>query len=442
MKRPGEEEAEAETGTVLAVPPPKKSRRAGGAQWPSRGGKGEGGRGLGNPKRCAFKVLCTDPFAANLIGPKGSTRSAIEQEANCCLWISKRDELFPKPAFRLLILHADEPSQVLVALEMLVPKLVEVAEKGREVGEDSPLIGKVDGEYVMFVALPTLVRGKLLGTRGANIQELREKTGAKIFVENEAFEGHQSARIIGSPETINYVLGLLNEMVQEEAGTEEFAAWTGTRTFGGEHPRGGGRGDRGDRESRGKGGEHDRDRGGGRRGQRQHEGQYHHRDHSPDPDDRATRPTRSARVTGPPFPEIGAPPLDAMGGLARDFQEGSLDLDHAISCELPRADVNGLLGPRHEHLAFLQQQTGTMIELTEVDSFCKILIMGPLLATYLAHFLLMKKFHDNNAPLPDVDGDRVEELKAQLAELQNQLENVQRGAAAGGGGRPAGGPRR
>merc|ERR1719512_459088 len=92
-------------------PPPKRSK---GGKGGKNRGKGDGGGkgGLGNVKRCAFKVLCTDPFAANLIGPKGSTRAQIEEEAGCSLWISKRDELFPNPSFRLLILHADEPSQV------------------------------------------------------------------------------------------------------------------------------------------------------------------------------------------------------------------------------------------------------------------------------------------------------------------------------------------
>lgn len=396
MKRPEEGDADVES------PQAKRMKGGGKGKSSSRNkgdGKGISGKGgLGYMRRCAFKVLCTDPYAANLIGPKGSTRAAIEEEASCCLWISKRDEVFPNPPFRLLILHADEPNQVLAALEKLVPKLVEVAERDREAGDESPLIGKIDGEYVFYVALPTLVRGKLLGTRGANIQELREQTGAKIFVENEAFDGHQAARIIGSPETISYVIRLLNEMVQEEAGSEEFLAWASTRTFG-----------------------FDAKGGKGERGHSKHDSNPHK--------ERATR-SHSTRDAGPPFPEVAGMPLEAMGTLSFEFPEGGLELDHAISCELARDDVDGLLGMRNEHLPFLQRQTGTTIELSECESFCKILITGPLLNTYFAHFMLMKKFHDNHVHPSQVaqgENDRVEELKQQVAALQSQLESARRG---------------
>merc|ERR1719330_149986 len=407
MQRPRDEDGD------FGSPPPKRSKGSRGGKSKGKGdGKGGSKGGLGNVKRCAFKVLCTDPFAANLIGREGATRAQIEEEAQCSLWISKRDELFPNPSQRLLILHADEPEQVWAALEKFVPKLVEVAERDRDSGEtNSPLLGKADNEYVFFVALPPLIRGKLLGTRGANIQDLRERTGAKVFVENEHYNHHQSARIIGSPETILNVLRIMPETIQDEAGSEEFAAWAATRTFDGTK---GGKGDRkGDRRDRDDRDDDRRERGGkgGRRDRRD-------RDRSPDGD---------RHSGGAPFPEVGGPPLDAMRDLSFEFPPGATDLDHAISCELSRQDVDGLLGQRNEHAHFLQRQTGTNLDISENDGFCKILITGPLLNTYLAHFILMKKLHDNMAPRPQAANAKVADLQAQLAALQSQIESVKRG---------------
>merc|ERR1719277_2687009 len=122
----------------------------------------------------------------------------------------------------------------------MVPKLVETANRDRECGMppgygegESALIGREENEYVFHVAIPAKARGKLIGPKGANIQQLRAETGAKVFVENESYDGHQAARIIGPPEVLVQALQLVNDIVQEQAGTEEFAEWADCRQFSG-----------------------------------------------------------------------------------------------------------------------------------------------------------------------------------------------------------------
>ena len=56
---------------------------------------------------------------------------------------------------------------------------------------------KEPGEYVLRIALPKESTGRLIGPRGTSIKKLREETNAKVFVDNETFEGRAVER--GTP---------------------------------------------------------------------------------------------------------------------------------------------------------------------------------------------------------------------------------------------------
>jgi hypothetical protein len=418
--------------------------------------KGDGGGisivGLGQPRKYAFKVLCSDPLAANLIGKEGKTRAQIEEDTGSSVWISKRDETFPKPAFRLLILHADEPHQVLNALDQVVPRLVEVATRDRENGDlESPLVGKEPGEYVFHCTVPALIRGKLIGTKGANIQELREQTGAKIFVDNDAFSGHHATRIIGVPEKITDVLRRLNEFVQEVAGTEEFDQWIVCQ------PEAAGSSQSRDRRrSPPRERERDRHRGAPRERDQPKDNPPRRRgDSRPRQASRGRHGAREDRGHGgdsadesyfPHVPDLPNPPLDSLDKLASAFPEGAVQYDHSINCELPECDFTEDL---HR---FIEEKTGAKLNvstLNDPDSedspFVNIQFIGPLFSTYLAHAIVMQQVHSrraeqeaaaNEAPAPDVA-----DLKAQVEALQAQLKRVEANTNHGGGGRSIGGRR-
>jgi len=80
--------------------------------------------------------------------------------------------------------------------------------------------------------LPAMIRGKLIGSKGVNIQDLREKTGAKIFVDNNAFQQHHAVRVIGVPDVILHVLHYFNEFMNEVADSEEFFQWIIHQPYG------------------------------------------------------------------------------------------------------------------------------------------------------------------------------------------------------------------
>jgi len=424
----------------------------------SKGGKGGGG--LTNRRRFVFKALCTDPLAANIIGHAGKTRTGIEEESGCSIWISKRDEFFPQSQCRLLLLHADAPSQVLSAIEHTVARLEEVADADRSKGleVETPLIGKEAGEYIYRMVLPSFIRGKMIGTGGANIKQLREETGAKIFVDNEVYDGHQFARVIGPKEVISQTLARINDLVQEEVDAPEYEGWASVQWFSGElgGKGGGGHKDAPRREApAGKGG-HDRSppRGksgkGGKAGDRsppRGKGGGHERGRARS---RSERRHRSPERQQPPPPERHEPPqgspIEAIERLCEKFPDGAAQMDHAVSCDLPKAAVGQILGEDERYKLRVERETGTIISVdtSPGPDHLTIMVTGPLLWVYVAHCMVMSRYHEleqekENRRRGDEASDntisRVEELQAQLLALQGQLAEVTRskGSAKGSG---------
>jgi len=267
---------------------------------------------------------------------------------------------------------------------------------------------------------------------------LREKTGAKIFVENDIFEGHQFTRIIGHTHIILNTLRLLNEMVQEECSNDDFERWASVASFrqtaGG--ARDNNRGDRhspprsrhasphpGSRRDQGRGRDRDMDRfdsdrrGGGGQG------------HAPLPPPRHAPP--------PPAGDLG----EALLRLASEFPPGATEMDHAISCDLPNNRVGALIGRKGEHVMAVERQTGAKIAFEEGRreqdvEYRTITITGPLLSVYNAHMILMKTYHEKEieelakeerARAPPRDEQKsgdLDSLQAQIMALEGQLQAV------------------
>jgi len=398
-------------------------KRKGGAK--GGGGKEGGGRsGLGELRAYAFKVLCSDPVAANVIGHQGATRQEIEEETGCNVWLSKRDSVFPRTQCRLIILHADTPAQVLAALKRMTKQLVEVAEKDRDQNTDveTPLLGKEADEYIFRAALPSFIRGKLIGTKGANIKQLREETGARIFVENEMYDGHQFTRVIGPPHIIDIALERLNTLIQEEADTDDFRHWAAVNWFDPQMVP--------------------------ITAQDRMQGHSEHDSYSRD----TARPRRDRRSPsrgrgGPPPGNGGYPEprpavaaVEELGQLTRDFPTGALDLNHAVSCDLPSNCVGALIGTKGEYVRHVERSTNTQISFSSTpgdnsghDEYRTLTITGALYWVYTAHAMIMKRYHEKEAQNWQREAesnaqDKVEDLQAKINKLQSELAAVSRSA--------------
>jgi len=301
----------------------------------------------------------------------------------------------------------------------MVPKLVEIADKDRKAGleVETPLLGKEEGEYVFRVALPSIIRGKLIGTKGANIKSLREETGAKIFVENDIFEGHQYTRIIGPPDVITRALQTINDLVQEEADSDDYARWASLQWFqptsspSGSNAR--------DHDSRRESHASERDSG-----------------HSWDREKRSGTHDPSH---GPLHQHNGqGSPVDSLHSLVGEFPDGALQMEHAVCCNLPNKSVGALIGTKGEYVRFVERSTGTKIIFKEVerevdDQHRTMMVVGPLMWVYVAHCMIMKKYHEkeqergagrHRGQSDSQESKRIDELQMQLVELQNQLSEV------------------
>eukprot|EP00811_Abedinium_folium_P034387 NODE_7271_length_1594_cov_6.260395.p2 GENE.NODE_7271_length_1594_cov_6.260395~~NODE_7271_length_1594_cov_6.260395.p2 ORF type:complete len:265 (-),score=79.04 NODE_7271_length_1594_cov_6.260395:201-995(-) len=127
--------------------------------------------------------------------------------------------------------------------------------------------------------------------------------------------------------------------------------------------------------------------------------------------------------------------LEVFRKATREIEEeGILNEQLSITCDLPTEKVSALIGKGGRNLRQLQSQTGTHIHFEPVrgatESQQTLLVSGPLLGIYKAHALLMTHYHAAiEAPVPveinPAAKAKVEELSSQVKELQTQLLNVQ-----------------
>lgn len=164
-----------------------------------------------------LKVLCPEALTKVLLGPRGETKDAIQNDTHARLMFSNRGDYYPQTWLRVLALVAEDASSINKALEHVVAKLVESAEEERErpAQQGSELLGRDPGEYVMRVCLTKRSTSAVIGTGGTNIKALRSSTGAKVYIENDTFVHHQMVRIIGTPESLLQCMVQVHEFVQQ-----------------------------------------------------------------------------------------------------------------------------------------------------------------------------------------------------------------------------------
>lgn len=394
------------------------------SKWGGRGGKG--GRSIST-----FKCLCPDVFMSHLIGVGGATRKALEEDTGTRIKISGRDEFYPNSRYRTLSVIGEDNERVVAALERIVNQLVEFAQvestKGKGKGDD--LLGKEDGEYVFRTPLPKVASGRFIGPQGSNIKQLREKSGAKVFVDNETQDDHQLVRVIGSVDQIMNVLPRIMEAIANEMSEADLADWAHTCSFrGGGGKEGGKRGSGGG----GKGGGSKREREDGHRGY----------------DDYADRWKDGQGAPPPPPPGKRMRPgefrPEAILDILPEFPPGAPEMSHAITCDLDSRCVGALIGRKGEYVIHVERETGCEVTFNEVPKGSDVemrtlTIQGPLINVYAAHMMMMKRYHEGQAqareePRTGTEKPHIEDLQYKLAELTRQLEEARRGGGGAGAG--------
>lgn len=409
-----------------------------------RKGKGRGGF-IEGPH--VFKVLAPDSLVASIIGKGGETRKTIEDESGAKLKISERHEYYPETNCRILVVSASDAAHIMAALEQVVSRIVGVGVEEKEKGcgkgkrppdETETMFGKEPGEYVFRAVLPAQCSSALIGPRGARIKALRERTGAKVFVENDIHDGHQMVRLIGATEALIQALPTISEVMEEEMPANDLVQWAGIMSFGRRRNKGGGGGG-GKRSKRGNSKGDERDNGkGGRKGGEERRGSGRHWSRS-----RSRSRDWDADVYSEPSygrqDDFDGASIETMHAIADEFIPGALNMAHAVSCDLPNYRIGGLIGRKGEYINRVQRETGAQVIFNDLPKGSEathrtMTVTGPLLAVYTAHMRMMKKFHEEEAreeaeanPPParsSRESSQVEALQSQLADLERQLNEA------------------
>jgi len=325
-----------------------------------------------NPKtRYAFKILCPDKLTTALLGSRGATKDWIQKETGTKLVFSNKGNYFPKTQYRTLAVYSDEPPNIPKALERILKKAVECGneEQKRSQGLTAEFIGEAPGEYLFRLCLADRATRAVIGPAGTNIQKLRNSSGAKIYVENESFEGNQMLRLSGRPEAILDCIRKVHAVVQQGVGTEEFNHWAQTVNFSEPVPK------KVPPPARKAAGVRD-----------------HGACHADNDDsDAPAPPNPPAAADGAVVEERTERLADAVAHLP----PGAALLQYSITFALPSARIDAI----SEYVPQVHKATGAAIEIDPPEdsrgpaaaAARLVSVVGPLLNIYAAHIMIMKR---------------------------------------------------
>lgn len=438
-----------------------------------KGGKGGGGGGSkvlaggipwdhGVPQTIhAFKALVPDNLAITLLGKAGATKDQIHRETGAKLVFSNRGDYFPASNFRVLGVYADDDTSINSAFNQVMARIVELGEEERR----SPppggpeLLGKEPGEFVFRFAVTVRMCTQIIGTGGANIQKIRQDSGAKVFIENDTHCGHRMGRVIGGQESILSALAQLNEVVQSECQDPIFVPFAGIVNFSDKDPRHLDRLFADPSAPPHKGGkEGGKDSGKGKKAASSFVGSL-----GPASSAKGSRKGRGDANSTPLNKGSGKgegggeggrnhmQPEEAIERLAEDlngFPEGTLEIPYSMECELATSLVEVLSQPDEQGTTFIQHvqdTTGTTITIGDPvapkeeggQEVQGVAIVGTLPHTYSAHAMLMmrsqqtladwaeqERLEREEAAANEEPAEDPEALRARIAELQEMLKKA------------------
>mmetsp|Transcript_18992 Transcript_18992/g.35621 ORF Transcript_18992/g.35621 Transcript_18992/m.35621 type:complete len:470 (+) Transcript_18992:36-1445(+) len=382
----------------------------------------------------AFKILCPEPLTSGILGHRGSTKDRIQDECQCRLVMSNRDEFYPGTRLRLVVVQAEEQYWILKALDRILELLADCAETERQspngrtaVQGEADFLGKEAGELVLRAAVPVRVGSAIIGPKGAHVQALKEEAGAKITIDKEHRQMHQLCRLAARPEGIRIILNRISEHLAEDCvqRPKDFESWAAIRSFDWQEDHGQGRDTREGygRDGHGRDGREFRDRDGPRDAPRDG-GRYGHDaqkgGHGPNYGQGTNGPSKPGGALSRGRPRSASPrrhrsrspgrfaaarppaplPMETLASALSGLQEGALDFEYEVTCELPPHKVSAMIGPGGQIVRNVRHSTGTLIHFAEGPQGQReqtMHIKGPLLGVYRAHVMMMRRYHEHEA---------------------------------------------
>lgn len=304
---------------------------------------------------CVLKFLTPEALAAAVIGKGGQVIAQMRQQTQAKLGLTDHSDFFPGTDSRVLTAQAGSMEALMQVTQQIIAKLDECA----QACPSEPVGGP--GELKLRVLVPRAAVGSIIGKGGANVKQLRESSGAKIFITDATGSGpgaEQIVAITGPTSALEYVMSEVNTQIQALCEEPWFQTWAtattaGALTMGGEKGYGKGSGKNG-------GGY----RGGG--------GGY------------------------------GSPGVDLMLSVAQGLPGYVMEDSRgfALSCVVPNKLVGGIIGRGGSGTKEVQSLTGTKIGIREIPGDPdnrSMNIAGPLSNACAAYMLMMKRYLDSEA---------------------------------------------
>jgi len=306
-----------------------------------------------------------EALASAVIGKGGQVIAGMRQQAQAKIGLTDHNDFFPGTDCRVLTAQANTPEQLMQVSVQIITKVSDCAEVSPSEGVGQP------GELKLRVLLPRAAVGSIIGKGGANVKQLREQSGAKIFISDAVGSGPGAEQVIaitGPHAAIELVVGEVNKAIQ--ALTEEpwFTVWASSTT-GGNYAGAGYGGGYGSDYGAGPAG------GGGRGG------------------------GKGGRNGGVGFNNPG---VDLMVQVAQSMPRYVMEdtRGFALSCVVPNKLVGGIIGRGGTGTKEVQTLTGTKIGIREIPGDPdnrSMNIAGPLASTCAAYMMMMKRYLDSEA---------------------------------------------
>jgi len=185
----------------------------------------------------AFKILCPDVLCSAILGAGGDVIQKIQNETESKISLAGRQDRYETTQSRLCLIRAHTPESIDSALVAICNALKDVIEEAKKPEADLAGIMTKNGDYRVKCVMPKSAAGAMIGTKGANVNEIREATGIHVVWVEDGTVNHgdvaeQVVSLVGTMDAISACLVRMSVFVQDVSSEPWFSDWSHLRVNG------------------------------------------------------------------------------------------------------------------------------------------------------------------------------------------------------------------
>jgi len=185
----------------------------------------------------SFKILCPDILCSAILGSGGDVIQKIQNDTETKISLAGRMDRYENTTFRLCLIRAHTSEAIDGALIAICEQLKNLIEESTRSETELADIVTRNGDYRVKCIMPKKAAGSMIGTKGSNVNEIREATGIHvIWVEegtvNEGDLAEQVVSLVGTMDAISACLVRMSVFVQDLSSEQWFSDWSHLRVNG------------------------------------------------------------------------------------------------------------------------------------------------------------------------------------------------------------------